>query len=427
MVFGFGKKKAVESTIDPVQQQRVVSLQEIPAIIKELESPRISHILQEAKRLKTEIGLNQKNIHDIILHLESDDLKLDDVDKNLKTVGMRGKDAVVSTIKKETEARLTNIERYDDVITTNNEVNQMLKRIGDILGVHTRVMHVFARKYADRLKEEISKLSQNRSILQRLINEQENFKSDSCAILELIEKINSLKIEEDQKKHRLIEITNEKKEALHAITRLEQETSELRATPEYNEFLEVRKKIDHLSHEKHEIRRKIDAQFIKISRPLSKYSYVSSFDKPMKKMMEELISDPFEVISIHNKELVVEILQATAKSVVAGTISVKDSDKSIELIEDTIDRLDEFLKLKVAFTKKVSDLESSLNIFDIKTLETKEKELEKARSNITDFEASSKKIEKEIKDNESQLGAVKLEIESKMTSLNNGNAIIIKT
>ena len=216
-------------------------------------------------------------------------------------------------------------------------------------------------------------------------------------------------------------------EASHAITRLEQEISELKEIPQYKEFLEVQKKIEHLSHEKHEIKGKIDAQFIKISRPLSKYSYVSSFDKPMKKIMEELISDPFEVISIRNKEPVIEILQATAKSVVAGTVSVKDSYKSIELIEDTIDKLDEFLKLKDAFAKKISDLEANLNIFDIKILETKEKELEKAKSNINDFEASGKKIEKEIKDNESQWDAIKLEIESKMTSLNNDNAIIIKT
>ena len=166
---------------------------------------------------------------------------------------------------------------------------------------------------------------------------------------------------------------------MHTVTRLELEILELRAKPEHQEFLEVRKKIDLLSHEKHEIRRKIDAQFTKIARPLSKYSYVSSFDKPMKKLMEELISDPYEVISIHNKESVIEILQAVAKSVVAGNVSVKDSGKAIELIEETIDRLDEFLKLKGAFAKKISDLEVSLNVFDVKILEAKEKELEKAR------------------------------------------------
>lgn len=426
MVFGFGKKKTVENPVNPVQHQREISLQEIPSIIKELEGPRISNILQEAKRLKTEIELNRKNIHGIILHLESDDLKLDDIDKNLKTVGKRGKDAVVSTIKKETSMKLTNIERYDDVVAVNNEVNQTLKRIGDILGLHTRVMHVFARKYADKLKEEISKLAQNRNALQILINGQENFKSDATSILDLIKKMENLKIEERQKNHRLTEIRKEKSNMLHAITRLELEIEELKARPEHREFLEVRKKIDLLSHEKHEIRKKIDTQFIKISRPLSKYSYVSSFDKPMKKLMEELISDPYEVISIHNKEPVIEILQAAAKSVVAGNVSVKDSDKAIELIEETIDRLDEFLKLKDAFAKKISDLEVSLNVFDVKTLEAKEKELGKTRSNITDLEASNEKIEKEIKENESEHNTIKLEIETKMTRLNNGK-VIIKT
>ena len=353
MVFGFGKKKTVENPISPAQHQREISLQEIPAVIKELEGPRISNILQEAKRLKTEIELNQKNIHGISLHLESDDLKLDDVDKNLKTVGKRGKDAVVSTIKKETSVKLTNIQRYEDVVAVNNEVSQTLKRIGDILGLHTRVMHVFARKYADKLKEEIAKLAQNRNALQILINEHESFKSDCSYILDLIKKIDNLKIEERQKNHRLIEVRNEKKETLHTVARLELEISGLRAKPEHREFLEVRKKIDLLSHEKHEIKRKIDAQFTKIARPLSKYSYVSSFDKPMKKLMEELISDPYEVISIHNKEPVIEILQAAAKSVVAGNVSVKDSDKAIELIEETIDRLDEFLKLKLLLQRRL--------------------------------------------------------------------------
>jgi hypothetical protein len=426
MVFGFGKKKTVENPVSSTQHQREASLQEIPSIIKELESPRISNILQEARLLKTEIDRNQKKIHDIILDLESDDLKLDDVDKNLKTAGKRGKDAVVSTIKKETSVKLTNIERYEDVVAVNNEVNQTLKRMGDTLGLHTRVMHVFARKYADKLKEEIAKLAQNRNDLQILINKQESFKSDSTYILDLIKKIDNLKVKERQKNHRLIEIKNEKSETLHIITRLELEISELKAKPEHKEFLEVRKKIDALSHEKNEMRRKIDAQFTKISRPLSKYSYVSSFDKPMKKLMEELISDPYEAISIHNKEPVIEILQATAKSVLAGNVSVKDSDKSIELIEETIDRLDEFLKLKAALAKKVSDLEASLSVFDVKTLETKEKELEKARSNITDLEASSEKIEKEIKDSESEHNTIKLEIETKMTLLNNGK-VIIKT
>ncbi|MDE1764077.1 MAG: hypothetical protein KGH88_07500 [Thaumarchaeota archaeon] len=423
MVFGFGKKKTVEVP-DPALQQREVSLHEIPQIIKEFEAPRVSNILQGAQQIKTRVESNQKNIHELILHLESDDLKLDDVDRSLKTVGKRGKDAVVSTIKKETKAKLTSIEKYEDVISLNNEINQILKRMGDVLGLHTRVMHVFARKYADKLKEEIGDLAQNRNSLQRLITEQENFKSSSNSILGTIQKIHDLKKEIVQKEHRLDEVTGEKSETMDTITRLEQDISELKSRPEYSQFLEIKQKIDSMSHEKHEIRDKIGAQFSKISRPLNKYSYVSSFDKPMKKLMEEMIADPYEVISSENKEFIIEILQAVTKSVVAGNVSVKDSDRSAELVEETIERLDEFLKLKSAYARKISDLEDKLGVFDAKKIEEKEKGVEKAKSNLIDLETSHKKLEKEISENHVQMDSTKMELEKNLTHLNNDKVVV---
>ncbi len=423
MVFGFGKKKVVE-TPTPVQKQREVSLNEIPQIIKELEIPRISDMVQQAKQLKTRIESNQKNIHEIILQLESDDLKLEEVDKNLKTIGKRGKDAVVSTIKKETKMKLTNIEKYDDLVLLNNEVNQILKRMGDILGLHTRVMHVFARKYADKLKEEIGDLAQNRNSLQKLINEQERFRSNSDAVFEVIKKIQDLVVEKSLKEKRSAEVTNEKNESTNAIERFEREIVELKSRPQYNQFLELKKKISSLDKEKYEIRDKIGAQFSKISRPLNKYSYVSSFDKPMKKLMEELIADPYQVLSSENKESIVEILQATTKSVVAGNVSVKDSDRSVEIIEETIERLDDFIKLKSTYAKKISDLESGLGIFDAKSLEDKEKTLEKTKLNLKDLEISKEKLEKEISDNHFKTDATKLELENRLTSLNNEKVIV---
>ncbi|SRR5579885_158316 len=424
MVFGFGKKKVVETPPTHNHQQREASLQEIPSIIKELEAPRISNLIQEARRLKTGIELNQKNIHELILQLESDDLKLDDVDKNLKTIGKRGKDAVVATIKKETKTRLGDIQNYEDVIELNNEVSQILKRMGDTLGLHTRVMHVFARKYVDKLKEEISEIAKNRNLLHQLITEQENFKSSSNAILDTIKKMDELDSERTQKIHRINEIINERNETLKVLARLQEEISDMRTRPEYSQFLEVKKKIDALDDEKYEIRDKITAQFSKISRPLNKYSYVSSFDKPMKKIMEETIADPYHAISPENKGPITEILQAVAKSVVAGNVSVKDSDRSVDLIEETIEKLDEFLKLKESHAKKIADLKSNLSIFDIRRLEEKERELEKAKLNLTDLEASHKKIEKEIGENQIQADSAKQELEKRLAHLSNEKIVV---
>lgn len=424
MVFGFGKKKNVESSVSPKQQEKEILLQDVTAFLKELESPGLSKIIQESKHIKNDIEINCKNINDVFLQFEKDDLKLDDVDKNLKAVVKRGKDAVLSTIKKEATNKLSGIEKYDDIVTLNTEVSQILKRVGDILGVHTRVMHVFARKYAEKLKDELTKLTQNRNLLQDLINKQENFKMNSGDIVELIKKVDSLRTENEQKNRRLKEVVNEIDDTKRTIVTLEHDIQELRSKKEYHEFLEIKKKIDLLSHEKINIKNKIDAQFSKISRPLSKYSYISALEKPMKKLMEELISDPYQVISVQNKSAIIEILEATTKSVLAGNTSVKDSNKAIQQIEETITRLDEFLTLKEAYTSKLSHLKSNLHVFDAELLESKDKELQKAKSNLTDLETSSKKLEIEMEENNNQINSVKSEIEVSLSRLSKTRVVI---
>jgi chromosome segregation ATPase len=419
MVFGFGKKKIAESSTSPAHQENEIFLQNISSFLNNLESPRLSKITQEAKHIKEQVESNYQKIKATILEFEGDDLNLDDVDKNLKTVVKRGKDAVVSTVKKEASSKLSKTETYDDVLTLNAEISQSLKRMGDVLGLHTRAMHVFARKYAEKLKEEITTLAENRNSLQNMINEHENFKTNSANILESIKKIDELNLETKQKSGRLTELISEINETKKHITNLEYEILEIRSKREYQEFLDIKKKIDLLDSERNDIKSKIDAQFSKISRPLSKYSYVSSFEKPKKRLMEEIITNPYQVISIQNKAAIIEILEAATKSVLARNVSVKDSDKSVQQIEETINRLDEFLLLKDAHIKKLSSLQSNLQGFDTALLESKEKGLEKAKSNLIDLAASSKKIEAEIEYIKTQIGNIKSKLETSLSQLSN--------
>lgn len=425
MVFGFGKKRAVKSSATHLGQRKEIQIDEASTILKEIESPLISKIVEEAKKIKNEIKINQEKIKSTILQLESDDLNLDDVDKNLRTVVSRGKDSVVSTIKKETTTDVIEIRRYEDAVTLNGDVSQMLRRMGDVLGLNTRVMHVFARKYADKLKDDIARLAQNRNSLQILVNDYEDFKSKSENILNVGMKIKKLKDETDQRTKRRTDALAEINETQKIMESLEREMASHKSKNEYKEFLEIKKKIDLLENEKTEIKNKINYQFSKISRPLSKYSYVSSFDKQMKKLMEKLLLEPYIVISIQNKAPITEILQAVTKSVLAGNISVKDSQKAVEQIEETINRLDEFLALKDAHSNKIAKLEQDLAIFDSQLLVEKEKELAKARANLSDLESSIKKLESEISENSTLTEKHKHELESALGGLH-GTKIVVK-
>ncbi|MDE1812375.1 MAG: hypothetical protein KGH86_06145 [Thaumarchaeota archaeon] len=399
MVFGFGKKKTQEQqpTI-PAATLKEISLEEIPGILQEIEAPQTAQALEIAKTAKEEVEIHRKKILGLILHLESDGLKLDDVDRNLSVIVKRGKSAIVSTIKKETSSVLTNATKYDQAVLLNLEISQMLKKMGDVLGQNSRIIHIFAKKYADNLKEEIAKIAKSRNQLQSSINTIEHFRAECKIIEDLSHKISEQRIEIAQKTERLSEVESETKSLNETISSLEKQIHEMKSSEGHIKFLEIKTRIDSMSSEKSDVKNAIDFQFSKISRPLGRYSYISSFEKPVRIMMDELLANPYEVISPHNKDSVIHILEAVEKSVISGSISVKDSEKSIEQVQETISKLDEFIALKQAYSNKVSALEKELAVFDIKSLESKEHDLHKAKTDVTNMERIKKKLDEEVKD-----------------------------
>jgi len=426
MVFGFGKKKTQEHTATPIQKERTIQVEEIPGILQEMQSPHIIESINTAKAVREKIETNKKKIHALILQLESDDLKLDEIDRNLMMIVKRGKDSIVTIIKKETTSSLTNVTKYDQVILLNTEISQTLKRVGDVLGMNSRIIHIFAKKYADSLKDEIARMAENRNQLQVAINFVENLKVNCEKTIETGKKIAEEKNKILQKTDRVSEIISELDILKNNIISLEKQMLDLKSRKEYAKYLEIRNNIESLSSEKGEIKGTIDLQFSKISRPLGKYSYISSFEKPIKKMMDELFSDPYEVISPQNKATIIQILEAVAKSVSSGSISVKDTDKSLEQIKETVSRLDEFITLKELYSSKVSTLEKDLIIFDIKLLESKEHDLQKARIDFTNMESIKKKLEDEIKDDSNLLAKHVSEIESDLARITSSKIILKK-
>lgn len=424
MVFGFGKKKMQERSTAPTEKERTVSLEEIPSILQEIQSPHILETVNIAKSVREYVEATKKKIHGLILHLESDDLNLDDIDRNLMIIVKRGKDSIVSIIKKETSTTMTNVTKYDQAIVLNTEINQTLKRIGDVLGLNSRIIHIFAKKYADNLKDEIAKIATKRNQLQISINQVEDLKIISEKIADMSKKITDEKDKIVQKINRVTEIVSELKNLENNSTSLEKQILDLKSTKEYEKYLEIKKSIESLSSEKNQIKNIIDMQFSKISRSLDKYSYISAFEKPVKKTMEELASNPYEVISLQNKDTIIQILEAISKAVVSGSISVKDTDKSLEQINETISRLDEFISIKESHSNKVSTLKKDLIVFDIKLLESKEQELQKERTDYTNMESVKKKLEEEINDDNGLLTKHISEMESDLTRVTNSKIIL---
>jgi hypothetical protein len=425
MVFGWGKKKTTNETIESRVLENKVAISEINDIIKENEVQRLKKITENAKSIKNEVEIKRKNIIQIISQLETDTLKVDDVDKHLKLLIERGKEAVISGLKKETSINLSSTEKYQDIVNLNIEIGQMLKRIGDILGVNTKVMHIFARKYAGKLKEHLAEVATKKSELQELVDVHTKFESTKASISEAYEKIKESQKDIEEKNKELSKIREEIKSYDKMIQNIELEIQNSKSKNEYQEFLKIRKEIDALSLEEDKIKHEIDLQFSKISRPLGKYSYISSLEKPLKKIMEELVVNPSHVFTQENKNSIIEVLHAVVKGVVAGSVSVKDTTKAVQQIEETINRLDEFLKMRSDLSEKRVSFENRLGVFNIRELEEKERELIKTRNKKTYAESIIKNLENEVNDATKLIPQIVQDIETKLKEIS-GTRITLK-
>jgi len=416
MVFGWGKKKTLES--EPTSsEKKSISISEIKPVMEEIQSIRTNTIIAEAKTFRKKIEVQLDEIQKIIKELEQDNLNVDDIDKHLEIIVVRGKKQVIDIIKKETAEKLPDIKSFDDVKSLNDLVEQLLKRIGEILGRQSRVIHIFAKKYASKLKEHLAVLNSDRSDLQTLIDNHSKMNEDVAIVSKTIHSYNESKQFLDESSTRISDL----KKSIEQLNKTKEVTkktiSGLKSGNDYSKYLETEKKLASLSSERNQIKNSIDVQLTKISRPLSRYEYASSLEKPQKILLEKLLVNPFDVLILANKDDIIKILSSVRKGVESGSISVKDFEKSLTSIDETIESLDGFMSKITEYNKKKNELEKELGLFNLKELKQKENLLTQTDRDKSDTELKIERFEQEISDIREKLPKIIIDIENRLQKI----------
>ena len=391
MVFGWGKKKKekkIEKNIEPAYVQKQISIEDIPKTVENILQIRTTQLLSEVKSLKNQTEPLLKELTKIGQNLEKDDLDTEDIDRHIRIIVVRGKKQVINAIKKDV-IDLPEPTTLEDSEKLNTVLNQILKKIGDVLGRQTRVIHIFAKKYAEKLKEILAQMNSNQSEIQELLDNYNETKKTSQEIIDLINSINEYEKEIQHNKKRILEIKNKIDSLETRRKSLIDSAEKIKSSFEYKEHLKLRSSLEKLNSAKSQLTSQINAQFTKISRPLGRYEYVSS-DKEQKIFLSKLLRDPTEVLVSNNKDIVVLILENIKKGIASGSISVKDVTKSLTQITETIDVLDSFIGKVDELTEKNNALENQLKSFNKHKLLNMEKDLEKTLENKEDM---SKKIQ----------------------------------
>src|SRR3989338_4477147 len=417
MVFGWGKKKE-EKISEEIPLQKQIQLSDVSKIIHQILELRTTQILSDIKSIRNN---TEPLITELIMignTLEKDDLQVDDIDKHLRIIVVRGKQQVIDMIKKDA-IHLPNIASYDDAENLSIILNQMLKKIGDVLGRQTRVIHIFAKKYAEKLKEILIQMNSNHVQIQQLLKNYDYTKSTSAEILESLKEINNLENNLVKKEQRIAEIHGIMGSLDKKILSFEDSIKKIKTSDEYEKFLDLKRILDEVNVKKNQIKNEIDSQFTKISRPLSRYESASSLDKEQKNLLTKLIEDPFEVLLSKNRDSIILILENVRKGISSGAISVKDTEKSFSQITETEEALDGFIKQVNDFVDKRQNIQDQMLAFEPDELSALMRDLNNALSDKDDYELKIKTLQAEINEDRPNIPKLITDIEIKLKKFSN--------
>ena len=396
MVFGWGKKKPQKQEPGISIQKKQILLSDVPNAVNEILSIRTKTIIAETVTFRNKINSSCKTILDIAIDLERDTLKVDDIDIHLKRLVERGKKEVISVIKRESIVKIPEINSYEDVKNFNALAGRILKKIGDALGRQSSVIHIFAKKYASKLKGDLKVMTDGNDEVTTIITNHSELETKIEQILETMNKI-------EQSKKLIVDLGEQQKLAKKTIDDLttmidrdENMINDIKNSSKYAEFLQINENLDSLSSEKNKIKNEIELQFTKISRPLNKYVYVSALDKPLKKLLTNLIANPYDVLIDTNKQDIVQILESTRNGIQSGSVSVKDTQKSVLQIDETLSLLSGFIVKISNFNSSKNDIESKLLAFSNDELRQKESNLSMHHNDKLSLESKIKSIEEEL-------------------------------
>ena len=423
MVFGWGKKKQTDEPVEQKSVNRNISLSEVPQIIDDLSKLRESQTLSEIKNLRNNTAPLIDDLMKIGIVLEKDNLNIDDIDKHLAIIVVRGKQQVIDILKKDVKT-LMQVSTIADAKKLDYFLTQLLKKVGDVLGRQTRVIHIFAKKYANQLTDNLKIMNENSDNISKLLKHYASTQSTFDEITEMLNKIESLNTELNDKRKRNIEILDNLKSFDEKKITLQNSLDEIHSSENYKKYIDLENKLNEFSNQKLKIKSEIDTQFTKISRPLGRYEYGSSLDKQQSGVLSTLVDDPFDALLPENSDTIIVILENIRKGISSGSISVKDTEKTLSQLTETEESLDNFIKKVSDYSSIFNSMKTELTELKPKNLTFLENEFSKNTSSQNDSHLKSKTILCEIDEINSQIPALISKIEGKLRIFSSSKYII---
>ena len=398
MVFGWSKKKKVEYD-EPVENvtsiSQTITLDEIPKILNDIVILRKGTLAAEIKAQRNRIDPQRVVLLKIANELSEDELDPDKLDPHFQIMVNRGKKEVISSIKKEFANPFPDINSPDDIMRFKKATTAGIKKVGDMLGKHSRVIHIFAKKYAKKLTEDLKDLTEDLKDVDELIDNFNTTENSVQTINELLSSRNKTLEKISKQNSRMNELKSSINDKKEKIIKFGNEIKEIKNSSDYKTYLDVKSQLSDCDSEEVKIRHHVNDEFTKISRPLGKFVHISSHDKELKDLTAKLASTPYDVLNTDNISGIKKILDYIVTGIDTGSVSVKDISKSKHSVAEIKNLIPSLISIKEKFETKKHELIIKLENFDSKSLQTAENNLKREESNISDTSSKLKIFEDE--------------------------------
>ena len=192
-------------------------------ILNDIVILRKGTLAAEIKSQRNRIDPQRVVLLKIANELSEDELDPDKLDPHFQIMVNRGKKEVISSIKKEFANPFPDINSPDDIMRFKKATTAGIKKVGDMLGKHSRVIHIFAKKYAKKLKEDLENLTENLKDVDELIDNFNNTENSVQTINELLSSRNKTLEKLSKQNSRMNELKSSITDNKEKITKFENE------------------------------------------------------------------------------------------------------------------------------------------------------------------------------------------------------------
>ncbi|MBV9177340.1 MAG: hypothetical protein JO297_09900 [Nitrososphaeraceae archaeon] len=374
-----------------------LTISEALELLQHIESERINTLASNLSPIKESVVKSLGSIERIVNNLERDDVKLEEV--RFKSIVENSKRTVVSSLRREASSNLPMLESIHEVKKFKEKLGSIIDRIGEVSSSHSRVMNVFMKKYAGKLKGEFETLS---SLLEKVKSVTSEFEEENSVIVECISLLNMLsqKIESAKAREEKIESTWRQVETLkHDRDQLKNQLISLENSNQFKKSYRNLEEIDATEKEVQEFHREILDLYSHVSRAFTRYSYGMTKDALAR--LRVLTEEPWKIFDA-DFSAYSSLLFEIQKAVNSGKIRLKDTEKIVYYMDIILNSLPEHQRRAKGINRKLHVLYENKDLVVAKKSIELKYEIGNSDNQLEELEILLDQLKQEVRENNSE-------------------------